>query len=80
MAVNPCIRTGYEGAHLPHGKLCWGSDSGMPENIVGIGQVTREVIANVLEDLIGRRVMDEAVALDFLEHCYQKTPRRVFGV
>jgi len=63
---------------VPHGKLCWGSDSGLPENIVGIGQLTREIIANVLEDQIDRRIMDERVALEFLEHCYEKTPTRLF--
>jgi len=35
---------------VPHGKFCWGSDSGTPETIVGIGEITRERIANVLEE------------------------------
>ncbi len=63
---------------VPHGKFVWGSDSGLPENIVGIGQITREAIANVLEDQIERRIMDEQVALEWLEHAYQKTPTRIF--
>lgn len=65
---------------VPHGKFCWGSDSNSPEDIVGIGQLTREVIADVLEDLIHRRVIDENVAHNFLECTFMKTPQRVFGV
>ncbi|MCL5270565.1 MAG: amidohydrolase family protein [bacterium] len=61
-------------------KFCWGSDSNLPENIVGIGQVTREEIANVLEDLIARRIIDDKVAEAFLENTYLKTPKRVFGI
>jgi len=63
-----------------HGKFCWGSDSNTPEDIVGKGQITREEIANVLEDLIARRIIDEPTAIDFLDHAYQKTPKRVFGL
>ncbi len=63
---------------VPHGKFCWGSDSGTPETIVGIGEITRERIANVLEDQIAHRIIDEKVALDFLEHTYVETPKRIF--
>ena len=63
---------------VPHGKFCFGSDSNSPETIVGTGEITREVIANVLEDQIARRIIDEKIALDFLEHTYVKTPTRLF--
>jgi amidohydrolase family protein len=63
---------------VPHGKFCFGSDSNSPENIVGSGEVTREVITNVLEDQIDRRIIDEQVALDFIEHTYLRTPTRLF--
>jgi len=63
---------------VPHGKFCFGSDSNCPESIVGTGEITREVIANVLEDLIARRIIDKKVALDFIEHTYVKTPTRLF--
>ncbi|HIJ66178.1 MAG TPA: amidohydrolase family protein [Candidatus Hydrogenedentes bacterium] len=65
---------------VPHGKFCWGSDSNFPEDVVGKGQITREEIANVLEDLIARRIIDEPTAIDFLEHTYQKTPKRIFDL
>ena len=65
---------------VPHGKLCWGSDSGTPETIVGIGHVVRSTVADVLEDLIARRVLDVPVALAFLEHLYDKNPRRIYQV
>ncbi|MHC4402582.1 MAG: amidohydrolase family protein [Planctomycetota bacterium] len=63
---------------VPHGKFCFGSDSGCPESIVGTGEITREVIANVLEDQMARRIIDEKVALDFIEHTYLETPTRLF--
>ncbi|MCP4313025.1 MAG: amidohydrolase family protein [Bacteroidetes bacterium] len=63
---------------VPHGKLCWGSDSNSPETIVGIGEITRERIADVLEDQIAHGIMDEKAALDFLEHCFVQTAQRVF--
>ena len=63
---------------VPHGKFCFGSDSSCPESIVGTGEITREVIANVLEDQIARRIIDERIALDFIEHTYVKTPTRLF--
>jgi len=65
---------------VPYGKFCWGSDSGIPENIVGIGRITREEIASVLEDLTARRIIDEPLALDFIKHAYQKNPARIFGL
>lgn len=63
---------------VPHGKMCWGSDSSCPETIVGIGQLTRTNIADVLEDQIERRVLDVPVAGRFLELAYQETPKRLF--
>ena len=63
---------------VPHGKFCFGSDSNCIESIVGTGEITREVIANVLEDQMARRIIDEKVALDFIEHTYSKTPTRLF--
>lgn len=63
---------------VPHGKFCFGSDSSCPESIVGTGEITREVIANVLEDLIARRIVEKRIALDFIEHTYVKTPTRLF--
>lgn len=63
---------------VPLGKFCWGSDSSTPETIVGIGEISRERIANVLEDQIAHRIIDEKIALDFLEHTYVKTPKRLF--
>jgi len=63
---------------VPHGKFCFGSDSSSPESIVGSGEITREVIANVLEDQMARRIIDERIAIDFLEHTYVKTPTRLF--
>jgi len=65
---------------VPHAKFCWGSDSNFPENIVGIGQIVREEIGIVLEDLIERKIIDEKTAIQFLEYTYQKTPKRVFNL
>ncbi len=65
---------------IPISKFCWGSDSNFPENIVGIGQIVREEIANVLEDLIERKIIDENTAVQFLEYTYQKTPKRIFNL
>lgn len=65
---------------VPHNRLCWGSDSGSPETIVGIDCVVREQIAEVLDDLIRRRVIDDGAAFSFLQDAYQNTPKRVFGV
>lgn len=65
---------------VPHTRFCWGSDSNVPENIVGIGQIVREVIANVLEDLMDRRIIDEKTALNFIQKTYLDTPKRVFSV
>ena len=43
-----------------------GSDSVSSETIVGMDEITREEIANVLEELISRRIIDEQIGLDFL--------------
>lgn len=66
---------------VPHDRFCWGSDcSSAPEHIVGVNYIVREEIANVLEDLLSRRIIDERVAFESLERTYVETPRRVFGV
>ena len=65
---------------VPHDRICWGSDSGSPESIVGIDSIVRGEIAGVLEGLMQDGIMDEKTSLAFLENCYQKTPRRVFGL
>lgn len=54
---------------VPHDRFCWGSDtSAAPENVAGINYIVREEIANVLEDQIARRVIDERIALEFLDN------------
>jgi hypothetical protein len=63
---------------VPHGKFCWGSDSNCPESIVGIGQATRSIIADVLDELIEHRVLDADLALRFLDLAYLETPKRLF--
>jgi hypothetical protein len=65
---------------VPHDRLCWGSDSHSPETIVGIDWVVREEIANVLDELVQRDILNEKTALTFLENAYLKTPKRVFGL
>lgn len=65
---------------VPPTRFVWGSDSGSPENIVGIDSVTRHEIADTLSDLITRRILDERASLRFLEASYRETARRVFGV
>lgn len=66
---------------VPHDRFCWGSDSSAaPENIAGVNYIVREEIANVLEDLLTRRIIDERIAFEFLDHTYVNTPRRVFGI
>ena len=65
---------------IPYSKFCWGSDSNFPENIVGIGQIVRKEISNVLEDLIERKIIDKETAVQFLEYTYQKTPKRIFNL
>ena len=58
--------------------LSGGSDSGTPENIVGIDHVTRRAIAATLEDLISERTSMKRAALRFLEASYHETASRVF--
>jgi hypothetical protein len=65
---------------VPHDKICWGSDSSTPETIVGNGRSTRAEIAGVLEEMLREGMLDERAAKAFLEHCYQKTPARLFGL
>jgi hypothetical protein len=65
---------------VPHTRMCWGSDSGNPETIVGTGSVMRRVIADALEMSIADRTIDERYALEFVENVYQTTPKRLFGV
>jgi predicted TIM-barrel fold metal-dependent hydrolase len=65
---------------VPHDRLCWGSDSSTPETIVGIGRCMRAEIAGVLLEMLREGMLDERAAEDFLEHCFQKTPARIFGL
>lgn len=65
---------------VPHDRLCWGSDSGTPESIVGTDAIVRREIAHVLEDAIRDGILDERGALAFLENCYRKTAQRVFSL
>jgi hypothetical protein len=65
---------------IPHDRFCWGSDSCTPESIAGIDHIVRRQIAEVLDDCVARKVVDERYALEFIENCYLKTPQRVFGL
>ena len=65
---------------VPHDRFCWGSDSGTPETICGIDRITREAIADVLEDMVAERIIDERYALSWIEYAYRKTPQRLFGI
>ena len=65
---------------VPSKQICWGSDSGTLETIAGINAITRGQIATVLEGMIQERSIDELAALRFLEDCYQRTPKHVFGL
>jgi len=66
---------------VPATRFCWGSDcSSAPETIAGINHIVRGEIANVLEDLAQRHILDEPTALDFLQQTYVETPKRVFGL
>lgn len=67
-------------ACVPHDRICWGSDSGGPESICGINSVVRRLIADVLDECIADRLIDERYAMEFLENAYMKTPKRVFGI
>lgn len=65
---------------VPHNRLCWGSDCGSLESIAGINRIVREEIANVLTDLVHRRIIDAGTALSFLQSTYVDTPKRVFSI
>jgi len=65
---------------VPHDRFCWGADTITPESTVGAAHITRTEIANVLEDCIARGILDEKIALAFLENTYRHTPERVFGL
>ena len=65
---------------VPHHKFMWGSDSGNPESIAGINAVVRQQIAEVLDDLLQRGIIDEKGAEKFLRNCYQHTPAGIFGL
>lgn len=67
-------------AIVPHDRFCWGSDSGTPETICGIDGITREAIADALEEMVADRIIDERYALNWIEYAYRKTPQRVFGI
>ncbi len=67
-------------ACVPHDRMCWGSDSGTPETIVGIDSVMRRLIADVLDDCLRDRAIDERYGLEFVEHLYRNTPNKVFGL
>ena len=67
-------------ACVPHDRMCWGSDSCTPESICGIDSIVRRLIADVLEEALRERLVDERHALEFVENTYRSTPRRVFGL
>jgi hypothetical protein len=63
---------------IPDNRFCFGSDSTSIETVAGADIVSREAIADVLEDLVKKRVTDVRTALDFLEMTYLETPKRIF--
>jgi len=65
---------------VPHERICWGSDTGTPECIVGIDELVRTQIADVLEESIGHGTLDEKTALAFLNCAYETTARSLFGL
>ncbi len=67
-------------ACVPHDRMCFGSDSGTPETIVGIDSTMRRLMADVLDECVADRTIDERYALEFVENCYSATPKRVFGL
>jgi len=67
-------------AVVPHHKMCWGSDSQIPESIAGIDSITRRYIADALETAVKERIIDERYALEFIENSYRKTAKRIFGL
>jgi hypothetical protein len=56
----------------------FGSDSSSPESIVGSGEITRKVVADVLEYQLARHAIGEKTALDFIEHTDFEAPTRLF--
>ena len=40
----------------------------------------RRLIADVVDECVRDRTIDERYALEFVENCYRATPRRVFGL
>ncbi|MBT4815490.1 MAG: amidohydrolase family protein [Lentisphaerae bacterium] len=67
-------------AMVPHDRMCWGSDSSYPEDIAGVDRLTRQLIADVLEDAIEARIIDETYAREFIDRSYYENPRRIFGL
>lgn len=67
-------------AMIPNDRFCWGSDSNVPESIVGIDRVMRRLIGETLEESIRDRLIDERYAFEFIENCFYSTPKRVFGL
>jgi hypothetical protein len=65
---------------IPHDRFCWGSDSSTPESIVGIDHIVRNLIADVLEQAIHDKIIDEKYAFEFIENSYCKTPKRIFSL
>ena len=66
--------------NVPHDRMCFGSDSGTPETIVGIDHVMRTNIAAALEMCLEDGTIDERYAMEFIENTYRETPKRVFGL
>ena len=67
-------------------------DTGVKNNVISREQIygsgdssieemdrMRRLIADVLEDCICDRIVDERYALEFVENCYRETEKRVFG-
>ncbi|MBA4386818.1 MAG: hypothetical protein C0404_02485 [Verrucomicrobia bacterium] len=66
-------------AVVPLTRILWGADSGTtPESIVGIDYVTRQIVADVLEQQIAEGFIDEQRAIRFLELSYHENARRIF--
>lgn len=65
---------------VPHDRICWGSDGGGPEYIVGVDSLMRPLIADVVEKAVLDRMIDEKYALEFIDNSYYRTPKRVFGL
>jgi predicted TIM-barrel fold metal-dependent hydrolase len=67
-------------ATVPHDRMCWGSDCGSAETIAGIDSIMRNLIADVLEQSVASRTIDEKYAVEFVGNSYRTTSKRVFGV